>query len=237
MPIGLDPRYFLFMMPAILLMMWAQWRVKSAFHYGMRIHAPLSGAAAARYILDQSGLHSVGIEEVPGELSDHYDPSDRVLRLSSAVYHTPSAAAVGIAAHEAGHALQHAHGYAPLTIRNLAVPAATYGPHLAMAALFLGLFLQTPALILGAVIGFGAVLAFQVINLPVEFDASARAKRLLREMNIVDSEGASAVSSVLNAAAWTYVAGTLQTLLQVLYYLMIFLSSSRRNGEGDSDRR
>src|SRR6185369_4867897 len=120
-----DPVYFVFLAPAMLLMMWAQWRVKSAYASAMQIPSHLSGAAAARYILDQGGLHDVAIEETHGHLSDHYDPRDKVLRLSSEVYHTPSMAAVGIAAHEAGHALQDAHGYLPLVIRNAAVPAAT----------------------------------------------------------------------------------------------------------------
>ena len=118
--------------PAILLMLWAQARIHSAYGRGMRINARLSGAAAARYILDRAGLHDVGVEETHGFLSDHYDPSARVLRLSYEVYHTSSATAVGIAAHEAGHAIQHGTGYMPLIVRNAAVPAARFGPWLSM---------------------------------------------------------------------------------------------------------
>jgi len=122
-----DPIYLVFVAPAILLMFYAKYKVKSAYAAGLQIPARLSGAAAARYILDQAGCQNVGIEEVPGELSDHYDPRERVLRLSSDIYHGRSATSVGIAAHESGHALQHATNYAPLIIRNAAVPAATFG--------------------------------------------------------------------------------------------------------------
>ena len=217
-----DPIYYVFLSPAILLMMWAQWRVRSSFQSGSRVPARLSGAAAARYILDQSGCHNVGIEQTHGTLSDHYDPRQRVLRLSQDVYHGHNAAAVGIAAHEAGHALQHANNYAPLIVRNAAVPAAQAGPIAFMVLLVLGFIFSSPALIQLGIAAYAMVFVFQLINLPVEFDASFRAKRLLTEYGIVDGEGDSAVRSVLNAAAWTYVAAALQTLLIVLYYLMRF---------------
>ncbi len=217
-----DPLYFLILAPAMLLMLWAQMKVKSSFHQGMQVPAPLSGAAAARHILDRAGCGDVGIEEVHGTLSDHYDPTARVLRLSSEVYHTRSASAVGIAAHEAGHALQHAEHYAPLVVRNAAVPAARFGPTLSIILLIIGGLMGSPALIMLGILAFCGLLFFQVVNLPVEFDASNRAKRILGELNIVDQEGAAAVSRVLNAAAWTYVAATLQTLLTLLYYILRF---------------
>lgn len=217
-----DPMYLLFLAPAMLLMLWAQMRVKSTFHRGMQVPAPLSGAAAARHILDSAGVTDVAVEETHGFLSDHYDPIHRVLRLSPEVYRTRSAAAVGIAAHEAGHALQHAHKYAPLMVRNAAVPAARFGPVASIILLTLGFFMQSPNLIWLGIFAFGGVLLFQVINLPVEFNASTRAKQQLNELGIVDVEGAAAVRSVLNAAAWTYVAATLQTLLTILYYIMRF---------------
>jgi len=221
-----DPLYFVFAAPAILLMLYAQFRVKSAYAAGMRIPAKLSGAAAARYILDQAGCQDVAIEDTPGTLSDHYDPRHRVLRLSSEVYNGRSATAVGIAAHESGHALQHAQNYAPLILRNAAVPAATFGGTAFSILLLVGFIIaglmHMPALgmkviVLGLLLYCG-VLVFQVINLPVEFDASARAKRILSEYQIVDREGAVAVNNVLNAAALTYVAATLQTLMTILYY-------------------
>lgn len=233
MPLGyFDPMYLLFVGPAMLLAMFAQWRVSSTFNYGMQLRAPMSGAAAARYILDAAGLQSVPVEETHGHLSDHYDPRDRVVRLSTAVYRTPSLAAVGIAAHEVGHAMQHAFGYLPLALRNAAVPAATWGPNIAMGLFLLGFLLAKPAFVLAGIICFSTVLIFQVINLPVEFDASSRAKRLLQEMNIVNREEGYVVSKVLNAAALTYVAGTLQSLMQVLYYVMIY---SRMLPRSDDD--
>ena len=173
----------------------------------MQIPARLSGAAAARYILDQAGCQNVGIEEVPGTLSDHYDPRDRVLRLSGDIYNGRSATAVGIAAHESGHALQHATNYAPLLIRNAAVPAATFGGTAFSLLLFGGMILAAMGMAIGVhimllgVVLYGAVLVFQIVNLPVEFDASARAKHILREYQIFDGEGAIAVDHVLNAAS------------------------------------
>lgn len=214
-----DPLYFVFAAPAIILMMWAQWRVKSAYHHGMQVHAPLSGAAAARYILDNSGCHEVGVEVASGWLSDHYDPSSRVLRLSPEVYESHTATAVGIAAHEAGHALQHAAHYAPLVVRNAAVPAAQFGGTAFSILLILGIVMGSPKLIVFGIAAFAFTVLFQIVNLPVEFDASNRAKRLLGQLNIVDEEGALAVRSVLNAAGWTYVAATLQSILTLAYYL------------------
>ncbi len=217
-----DPLYFLMIAPALLLMLWAQARVKMAFSRGMRVPAPLSGAAAARYILDQAGCTGVGIEETHGWLSDHYDPRARVLRLSPDVYHSRTAAAVGIAAHEAGHAIQHATHYAPLVVRNAAVPAATVGPTLSIVLLILGVLFSSPPLILFGLVAFAAIVVFQVVNLPVEINASNRAKQLLSGLNIVDEEGAVAVRDVLNAAAWTYVAATLQSILTLLYLILRF---------------
>ena len=217
-----DPLYFVFAAPAIILMLWAQWRVKSAYHHGMQVSAPLSGAAAARHILDSSGCHDVGVELASGWMSDHYDPSSRVLRLRPEVYESHTATAVGIAAHEAGHALQHAAHYAPLVIRNAAVPAAQFGGTAFTILLILGIVLGSPKLIIIGIAAFAFTCLFQIINLPVEFDASNRAKRLLGQLNIVDEEGALAVRSVLNAAGWTYVAATLQSILTLAYYLFRF---------------
>lgn len=215
-----DPRYFLFVAPAILLMMWAQYRIRWAYQQGMQIRTRLSGAEAAKQIMESEGLFDVAIEEIGGQLTDHYDPSARVLRLSSAVYTSRSATAVGIAAHEAGHALQHAKGYIPLYLRNAAVPAAQFGPILFMILVGLGFFLQMPQLIWAGLAAYGCIFVFQLVNLPVEIDASNRAKWHLEELGIVNNEGAGAVRAVLNAAAWTYVAATLQALLTLLYYMM-----------------
>jgi uncharacterized protein len=222
-----DPLYLIAISPAVLLMLWAQAKVKSSYHQGMQVDARLTGAAAARHVLNRAGLGGVGIEEAHGFLSDHYDPSHRVLRLSHEVYHSRSATAVGIATHEAGHAIQHATGYMPLVIRNAAVPAARFGPTLFFIMMIAGALLNSPQLLVIGLAAFGGLLFFQLVNLPVEFDASNRAKALLTDYNIVDGEGAVAVRRVLNAAGWTYVAATLQTLLQFLYYAWRILGSGR----------
>ena len=223
------PLYFAFLAPAILLMIWAQYRVHSTYKRARQVGARLSGAAAARYILDSAGLHDVGVEETGGMLSDHYDPSHRVLRLSHDVYHGRHAAAVGIAAHEAGHALQHAQHYMPLVVRNAAVPAAQFGPWAFIGLMIVGALMSNPYLIILGLVAYGGLLFFQVVNLPVEFDASNRAKRILTEYQIVDGDGAIAVRSGLNAAAWTYVAATLETLLTLLYYAFMLLGGSSRD--------
>jgi Zn-dependent membrane protease YugP len=226
-----DPIYLVFLAPAMLLMAWAQWRIHHAYARAMQMPAPMSGAEAARYILDQSDCHNVQIEEVGGHLSDHYDPRQKVLRLSSDVYRANSIAAVGIAAHEAGHAIQDARGYLPLVVRNAAVPAAQWGPTLAIVLFIIGMLMASKPLIIFGLFAFGAVLFFQVVNLPVEFDASNRAKRILSDLQIVDHNGAVAVRQVLNAAAWTYVAATLQSLLTLLYYLFRFSGILSRNDD------
>jgi len=215
-----------FMGPPLLIVMWAQFRVRSTFARAKQVPANLSGAAAARYLLDQAVLQHVGIEQIGGQLSDHYDPSQKVLRLSQDVYHGHTAASVGIAAHEAGHALQDAEKYAPLVLRNFAVPAASFGGAASGFLVLLGVLFHNVGMLMLGVVAMGAVLVFQLINLPVEFDASARAKRLLGEMGIVDGPGGAAVSSVLNAAAWTYVAAVIQLLAQIAYYLFIIFAGS-----------
>jgi Zn-dependent membrane protease YugP len=225
--------YLIFIAPALLLAFWAQMRVRSSFAQASQVPAHLSGAAAARHILDAAGLQHVGIEQVRGQLTDHYDPRDKVLRLSDGVYGSRSAAAVGIAAHEAGHALQDAKQYAPLVIRNLAVPLASFGGNIGMLLIMVGVGMMYAQIATGVtllwagIIGFGCVAAFQLVNLPVEFDASNRAKQLLVQYGIVGNQEMAYVNNVLNAAAWTYVAATLQSVLTVLYYVMLATSGSR----------
>ncbi|TWT85877.1 putative neutral zinc metallopeptidase [Posidoniimonas polymericola] len=228
-----DPMYFLFLAPAMLLAFWAQMRVKSTYAAASQHPASLTGAAAARHMLDSAGLQSVAIEPIRGKLTDHYDPSARVLRLSEGVYGQRNLAAVGIAAHEAGHALQHAKNYAPLTIRNLAVPAASFGSGIGMWSIMGGAILTSqgaqsfgPMLISFGIAAFSAVVFFQLVNLPVEFDASNRAKAQLVEYGIVSEHDMGPVRKVLNAAGWTYVAATLQSVLTLLYLLMRFGGSS-----------
>ena len=221
--------YMLWVAPAFILMMWAQWRIRSAYARGMDVPASLSGAAAAQHILDSAGLDNVAVEVTDGVMSDHYDPTQKVLRLSREVYASRTATAVGIAAHEAGHALQDATNYAPMGIRNLAVPAASFGSGFGMLLLTIGYVLASKPLLLIGIVAFSGVVFFQLINLPVEIDASNRAKRVLTDLGIVDQNGSSAVRSVLNAAAWTYVAATLQSVLTLLYYVSLVTSGNRRD--------
>ena len=223
-----DPLYLILLGPAMLFAMWAQWRVQATFARASRVPSRLTGAEAARILLDRNGLGHVRIEPVAGALSDHYDPREKVLRLSEPVYATHSAAAVGIAAHEAGHALQDAQNYAPLVIRNAAVPLAATGGNLSMIIFIIGLMLSASpamkalggALVLAGIVLFAFVVFFQLVNLPVEFDASARAKRAIEELGMVDAHGAAAVRSVLGAAAMTYVAATISAVLTLLYLLL-----------------
>ncbi len=219
--------YLLFIAPALILGLWAQMRVKATYAQAQRIAAPLSGAAAARHILDSAGLQGVAIEQVPGHLSDHYDPRHKVLRLSPEVYGSRSLAAVGIAAHEAGHALQDARQYMPLVVRNAAVPAASFGSGASFLLLVLGMIFTIPELVWLGIGLFGCVVFFQLVNLPVEFNASSQAKQQLVTLGVVNSQELVYVDKVLRAAAWTYVAATLQALMTLLYYVMIFTGGSR----------
>ena len=201
--------------------------VSSAYARAQQIAAKLSGFMAARRILDAAGLSDVQIEPIPGHLSDHYDPRAKVLRLSNDVYYDQSLAAVGIAAHESGHAIQDSVGYVPLVVRNLAVPAAQFGSGASMFLLLLGMIFHLTGLILLGIIAFSAVVVFQLVNLPVEFDASTRAKALLVSEGIVNQYEMGPVNNVLNAAVLTYVAATLQSILQLLYFVYIFTSGRR----------
>ena len=216
-----DPWYFLFIGPALLLGFWAQMRIRSTYGKAQKVAARLSGAAAARHILDSAGLQQVAIEQVPGHLSDHYDPRAKVLRLSRDVYHNRSMAAVGIAAHEAGHAIQDARNYLPLVLRNAAVPVAGFGSNFGMILVILGAFFSQTLVWVGIIL-FACVVVFQLVNLPVEFDASFRAKRQLVEHGIVDASDMTHVNKVLNAAALTYVAATLTAVMTLLYLVMRF---------------
>lgn len=220
-----DPMYLLFIGPALLLGLYAQWKVKSTFHQMSEMPARMTGSQAARQMLDSEGLYDVGVEPAQGFLSDHYDPRAKVLRLSPDVYQGRSLAALGVACHEAGHAFQHAKSYAPLEIRNLAVPAASFGSSTGLLMAAFGVWFQFSPLLLIGIILFSAVVFFQVVNLPVEFDASSRAKRHLVEHGLIAETEAPYVAKVLNAAALTYVAGTLQAILTLAYYVMRYMGS------------
>jgi len=232
-----DPIFLIFMIPALILGAIAQGAVKSKFNKYSKVktYRGLTGAQVARQILDSNGLYDVVVEETQGFLSDHYDPRSRTLRLSPAVARQPSIAAVGVAAHETGHALQHAKGYVPLQLRSFMVPAVQFGSNLApwiiMGGIVLEAFLHLSSL--GLIVAwFGVALyaivaLFSIVTLPVELDASARAKKLLYQTNIVDKQELAGVSSVLNAAAWTYVVAAIAAILQLAYWILR-LSARRR---------
>ncbi len=227
-----DPLYFVFALPALLLGMWAQFKVSSAFNKYSQIETRtgITGAQAARQILDFNGLQNVQVERVDGFLSDHYDPTQRVLRLSSAVFDQPSLSAVGVAAHEAGHALQHQQNYAPLQFRSAIVPAvqvgSSLGPIIFMVGLLMTRFVGTSLAWIGIIL-FGLSAIFALVTLPVEFDASSRAKKLLLSTGIVDSSEVRGATAVLDAAALTYVAAAIQAIFTLLYY--VFILVGRRN--------
>lgn len=229
MLLTLDPMYWLMLAPALLLGLWAQARVRSTFARAEQEPAPMSGAAAARYVLDSAGLQNVAIEPVQGFLSDHYDPHAKVLRLSPQVYQNRSMAAVGVAAHEAGHAIQDSSGYLLLKARNAIVPMANFGSGFSMILMMLGFMMAKLWLIQLGIIAFSAIVLFQLINLPVEFDASRRAKAQLDALGVVPRQEQEHVRSVLSAAAWTYVAGTLQAVMTLLYFLMRYGGGSNRS--------
>ncbi|WP_425616419.1 zinc metallopeptidase [Anatilimnocola sp. NA78] len=220
----------LWTLPAIGLAFLAQMWVSSAYAKGQQFSTGMTGFAAARHILDGAGLHQVQIEPVPGHMSDHYDPRDKVLRLSSDVFHGRTLTAVGIAAHEAGHAIQDAVGYVPLVIRNIAVPVAGFGSNAGAMLMLLGVIFSFPLLLLAGIVLFSGMVFFQLINLPVEFNASTRAKRLLVSEGVVHPNDMGPVNNVLNAAALTYVAGTLQSVLTLAYYIMRYSGGERSRG-------
>lgn len=226
--------YFIFFIPGMLLMLWAQSKVKGNYNKYSKVPnmAGMTGAQAARRILDANGLQDVPVEAVRGELSDHYDPRKRVLRLSQGVYGAPSIAAVGIAAHEAGHAIQHQQAYGPLVARTNIVPVVNIGSNLGFIVLLAGLFMQVTGLAWAGVALFSLSTLFALITLPVEFDASKRAKVALVQAGIVDNgvqggQEIKGVDNVLDAAAWTYIAGFAASLLTLLYYVMLVTGMRR----------
>jgi Zn-dependent membrane protease YugP len=218
----MNPLYFIIIAPAVILGLWAQWKTRSAFQAASKMipASGTTGAEAAAVILRQAGLQNVEVVRTEGFLSDHYDPREKVLRLSPEVYDSKSLAALGVAAHEAGHALQDASGYAPLVLRNGIVPLASVGGGVCWILLAIGMMLHSFGLTLAGIIAFSVLVIFQLINLPVEFDASRRAKQLLQKIGLVKEEEAPAVRAVLSAAAMTYVAATLMAALQLLFFLI-----------------
>ncbi len=220
-----DPLYFIFALPALILGLYAQFKVKSAFSKYSRVRntTGITGAQAARRILDANGLTHVDVERTQGMLSDHYDPRSKTLRLSPAVYEGPTLAAVGVAAHEAGHALQDKTGYAPLQLRSAMVPTVQIGSWLGPIIFLAGLFMSLTPLAWAGLILFGATAVFALVTLPVEFNASNRAKQLLVSQGILAPQEMGGVNKVLDAAALTYVAAALQAIMTLLYYASLLM--------------
>jgi Zn-dependent membrane protease YugP len=217
-----DPLYFILLAPALLLSVAAQFWVKSSFakYSGVPNQRGITGAEAARRILAAAGLGGLRIEPAQGTLSDHYDPRTRVLRLSEEVYSRASIAAVGVAAHEAGHAVQDARGYAPMKVRAALVPAAQFGSQLAFPILIVGFFIHAMGLVKFGILLFAAAVLFQIVTLPVEFDASRRGLAALKGVGVLSGEELPAARTVLSAAALTYVAAAVAAVSQLLYFLL-----------------
>lgn len=217
-----DPIYFIYMLPGLILAGLASYFTKSTFAKYSKVGSSsrMTGAQAARRLLDNAGLRDVDIVEIGGFLSDHYDPSRRILRLSPSVYRSHSLSAIGVACHEAGHALQHANNYIWLTMRSSLVPAVNVASNLSYFVFILGLILNFGVLILVGVALFSLAVLFSIVTLPVEWDASARAKKLMVTSGIVSGREAVDAGRVLNAAFMTYVASAVSAVMTLLYYLM-----------------
>lgn len=214
----------LLLAPAILLGVYAQYRVSSTYKKYSRTRAAsgVTGAQASRMLLDREGLNDVAVEVIPGNLTDHYDPRKRVLRLSEGVANSDSLAALGVAAHETGHAIQHARKYVPMQIRSAVVPAASFGSNFGPLIFMAGLFLSTyRGLMTVGIVLFTAAVIFQIVTLPVEFDASSRAMKLLQTNGLVVAGEAGGARKVLSAAALTYVAAALMSVLMLVRMLVL----------------
>jgi Zn-dependent membrane protease YugP len=222
MIMGLDPLYWIMMAPVLLLSIWASIRVKSTFNKYSRVATAsgLTGAEVATQILRRNGLTNVTVTETSGFLSDHYDPTKRVVRLSPNVYRSNSISAIGVAAHETGHAVQHAKAYSPLVLRNTMVPIASIGSSMSWIVMIAGFILGVMGLVKVGIVLFSAVVLFQLVTLPVEFNASSRAKEMLASYGLVSRTELAGVNRVLSAAAMTYVAAAASSIMTLLYFLL-----------------
>ena len=225
---GIDATYIFLVLPAVIFALWAQFNVKSTFSKYSKIAScsGMTGFDSARRILDATGLGDVRIAHVSGDLTDHYNPTDNTIYLSDSVYGSNSAAAIGVAAHEAGHAVQHATGYTPIKIRSAIIPITNIGSNLAMPLIILGIVLSFPTLAYIGVAAFGLSTLFQLVTLPVEFDASGRALKALE--GSLDGDDLASARKVLRAAALTYVAALAVSLVNLLRLLIIVAGNDRR---------
>ena len=218
-----DYYYLILVVPALLFAAWAQAQVSGAYnrYSRVRVSRGMTGAMAARRILDDNGLTGVRVERVAGKLSDHYDPGERVVRLSAGVYDSDSVASLGVAAHECGHAVQHATHYAPLTFRNAIIPITNFGSKLSIPLIIVGLFLSGTLVDIGLLL-FSLVAVFQLVTLPVEFNASSRALATLENGNFLDRREMEGARKVLRAAELTYVAALLVSVAQLMRLILLF---------------
>ncbi len=225
-----DPLYLYIVFASLIMMIATQVLIKSRFKKYSKVQnsRAITGCEAAKRVLENNGVYDVRIEAVTGNLTDHYDPRSKVIRLSSEVYNSTSISAVGVAAHEAGHAVQHAVGYAPIKVRIAIIPFANYGPTIGIILMLVGLFLEHFNLITIGLVLFSATFIFQVVTLPVEFNASKRAITTIKELSLLNENEITGARRVLTAAAMTYVAAMLQSLLTLLYYAIRFLGVGRR---------
>jgi Zn-dependent membrane protease YugP len=226
---GISGAFLLFAIPGLLLGIYAQIKLTAAYNKYLRINSErgLRGAEAAREILDHAGLQAVPVEEVEGHLTDHYDPMRKALFLSSENYHGTSLSAVGVAAHETGHALQHQAAYLPLQLRMAIVPVTNIASNAAQILFFVGIFLNMFQFAIAGVVIYTVLTVFHLVTLPVEFDASRRAKDQLIRLGLISSQERTGVSKVLNAAAMTYVAALVTSLFQLLYFVMLARGEER----------
>jgi len=228
-----DVYYLVLVLPALLLALWAQFKVNATYKKFSRVHSSrgYTGQQVARMILDQNGLYHVRVEGISGNLTDHYDPRSNVVRLSQGVYNASSVAAIGIAAHECGHAVQHAEKYAPLQLRSAVIPVTNIGSKLAIPLLLVGVIFNYTPLIWVGILGYSLVALFQLITLPVEFNASNRALRTIEGNYILLDNENKGAKKVLTAAALTYVAALAASLAQLLRLMLLF------GGRGSNNRR
>jgi Predicted Zn-dependent protease len=223
--------YYILILPALFVALWAQIKVSSTFkkYSSVPVISQMTGAQAARNILDANGLHGIRVEHVNGSLTDHYDPKNQVIRLSDKVYAATSIAALGVAAHEAGHALQYAQSYAPIKVRSAIIPVTQIGSYASMPLIFLGLALSSQTLAVVGVLLFASVVLFQVVTLPVEFDASKRAIATLGSSGYLTVDEINGAKKVLDAAAFTYVAALFTAIMNLLRMVLIVSGNRRRN--------
>lgn len=228
---GYDYYYMILVIPAVLLALWAQLRVKGTFSRFSKVHTShgCTGAQAARAILDRNGLQGVSVERVKGTLTDHFDPRANIIRLSDSVYDSASVAAVGVAAHECGHAVQHATGYGPIKLRAAIIPVTNIGSKLAIPLVLLGFVMSLTPLVNFGILLFGTMVVFQLVTLPVEYNASSRALATLDETGMLAAEELTGAKKVLSAAALTYVAALIVAVAQLLRLLLLAGGRRRRD--------